>query len=92
MQSNAERFEDRDEPMQDGPGKEARLQRMMEGAIGRTPLDLARWAKQFKAAERDQAATRLVLAMAPQNPLIVKNGDINELVKQLVADPAYQLK
>lgn len=92
MQAGAESFEDRDEPMQDSPDKEARFRRMMEHAMRSTRPDLDRWAKQFKDAERDQAATRLVLAMAPQNPLIVKNGDINELVKQLVADPAYQLK
>lgn len=92
MESAAARFEERDEPMQDNPDKEARFARMMEHAMRSTRLDLERWAKQFKTVEREQAVTRLVLAMAPHNPLTVKSGDVNELVRQLVADPAYQLK
>ena len=42
--------------------------------------------------DREMAVTRTVLAMAPHNTPATKGGDVNELVKHLVADPAYQLK
>ncbi len=86
------RFDDNAERMEDRAGREARLQRRMDRSMGNVRVDLDRWAKAFPETERKSAITRVVLAMAPQNPVKTKTGDVNELVRQLVTDPAYQLK
>ena len=92
LEAMVARFDDRAERPEDRAGREARMQRRMDRAMGGVRVDLERWGRQFKVQDREQAVTRVVLAMAPHNPLTAKNGDVNELVKQLVADPTYQLK
>ena len=86
------RFDDNAERMEDRAGREARLQRMMDRSMGNVRVDLDRWSKTFPEPDRKPAITRAVLAMAPQNPVKSRTGDVSELVRQLVADPAYQLK
>lgn len=85
MRERAERFDGR-------AGREARLQRRMDRAMGAIRFHSDRWARQFRPQDREQAVMRTVLAMAPHNAPAAKGGDVNELVKHLVADPAYQLK
>ena len=62
-------------------------------------MDLPRWTGQFKARDGDTigAMAGVVLPMTPQNPLQpVMMADRSQeslaLVRQLVADPTYNLK
>jgi uncharacterized protein (DUF1800 family) len=87
-----EQMRERAERLDDRAGREARLQRRMDRAMGGIRFHPDRWARQFRPQDREMAVTRTVLAMAPHNAPAAKGGDVNELVKHLVADPAYQLK
>jgi uncharacterized protein (DUF1800 family) len=76
------------------PGREARQQRQMERQMGGIRWNLDKWAETFvqsdKIAARD-SMTRVVLAMAPQNASKAAEKPA-DWARQLVADPAYQLK
>ncbi len=89
---NEEQMRERAERLDDRAGKEARLQRRMDRTMGGIRFRPDRWARQFRPQDREQAVMRTVLAMAPHNAPAAIGGDLNELVKHLVADPAYQLK
>jgi uncharacterized protein (DUF1800 family) len=69
-------------------GPEARLRRAMERGMQTYAFDWDRWSRTLgKSANLD----RLVLATAPVNPPMDDAAGA-ERVRQLVADPAYQLK
>jgi uncharacterized protein (DUF1800 family) len=71
------------------PGRDARMQRQMERQMGGIRWNLDKWAKSF--ADDAPAMTRVVLPMAPQRA-IARLDNPADLVRQLVTDPAYQLK
>ena len=80
------------------PGRDARMQRQMERQMGGIRWNLDNWTKGFVDAPRGLSVatgvpqmTRVVLPMAPMRPLI-RNDNPADLVRQLVTDPAYQLK
>ena len=77
------------------PGRDARLQRQMERQMGGIRWNLDKWAGKFSANGQGTNAnhdmTRVVLAMAPQNPP-VEGEKPADWVRQLVYDPVYQLK
>ena len=80
------------------PGREARMQRQMERQMGGIHWNLDKWAKGFVDAERGLSVatglpelTRVVLPMAPLRA-VARNENPADLVRQLVVDPAYQLK
>ena len=80
------------------PGREARMQRQMERQMGGIYWNLDKWAKGFVDTERGLSAasgvpelTRVVLPMAPLRAVARKENPA-DLVRQLVVDPAYQLK
>lgn len=87
-----EKMRERAERLDDRAGREAHLRRRMDRDMGGIRFHPDRWARQFRPQDRELDVTRTVLAMAPHNALAAKGGDVNELVKHLVADPAYQLK
>jgi len=98
--SPRERFkrerEERGDPPPGRGGREARAERVMQRDIPRGTgmnMDLDKWAAQFRG-DNSMEITRLVLPMPPQNPLQAKSGpqDAMAQVRQLVADPTYQLK
>jgi len=80
------------------PGREARLRRQMERQMGGIRWNLDKWANGFVETGRGNtgatgmpALTRVVLPMAP----LVAVADTEspaDVVRQLVNDPAYQLK
>ena len=76
------------------PGREARMQRQMERQMGGIRWNLDKWAD-AAAGEKNTAGaerlTQLVLAIAPQSDLPT-NAKPADWARQLVADPAYQLK
>ena len=80
------------------PGRDARMQRQMERQMGGIRWNLDGWAKAFVEPQRGGSVatglremTRVVLPMAPmRNVSSVPNAA--DIVRQLVADPAYQLK
>jgi uncharacterized protein (DUF1800 family) len=77
------------------PGREARMQRQMERQMGGIRWNLDQWAEPLASNEKGEAGStrlaRVVLAVAPQSelPAQAKPAD---WVRQLVLDPAYQLK
>jgi hypothetical protein len=76
------------------PGREARMQRQMERQMGGIRWNLDKWAEAAAGAKGNPGAermTRLQLAIAPQSelPAQAKPAD---WARQLVLDPAYQLK
>ena len=80
------------------PGRDARVQRQMERQMGGIRWNLDGWAKAFVGPERDGSVatgiaemTRVVLPTAPMRS-ISSVGNTAEVARQLVADPAYQLK
>lgn len=77
------------------PGREQRMQRQMERQMGGIRWNLDKWAAQFaKGGNKPDAVanmTRVVLAMAPQGAAAVTDNPA-DWARQLVADPAYQLK
>ncbi len=80
------------------PGREARQQRQMERQMGGIRWNLDKWAGKFAGNGESDAnvngmrdMTRLVLAVAPQNPP-AKSEKPADWVRQLVYDPVYQLK
>jgi uncharacterized protein (DUF1800 family) len=86
------RFDEGAEGLDGRAGREARMQRRMDRALGGIRFRPDQWARQFSSQDREKSVTRTVLAMAPQIAPTAKVGDVNELLKHLVADPAYQLK
>ncbi len=80
------------------PGREARQQRQMERQMGGIRWNLDKWAGTF-AAKGEAAGdnkgmrdmTRLVLAVAPQNPPVMSDKPA-DWARQLVYDPVFQLK
>ncbi|MBL8519297.1 MAG: DUF1800 domain-containing protein [Betaproteobacteria bacterium] len=76
------------------PGREARMQRQMERQMGGIRWNLDRWAERTAGSGTSAGAqqmTRLVLALAPQEAL-PGQGKPADWARQLVHDPAYQLK
>ena len=77
------------------PGREARLQRQMERQMGGIRWNLDKWAGKFAGDGRNPAGlqdmTRVVLAVAPQNPPTASDKPA-DWARQLVYDPVYQLK
>ena len=71
------------------PGRDARMQRQMERQMGGIRWNLDKWAKSF--ADDVPGMTRVVLPMAPQRA-IARLDNPADLARQLVTDPAYQLK
>jgi uncharacterized protein (DUF1800 family) len=71
-----------------GRGDDARLRRAMEDAMSAYAVNVPRWQKSLAApADRE----RLLLAMPAVNPASHAVDDA-DLVRALVADPAYQLR
>jgi hypothetical protein len=80
------------------PGRDARLQRQMERQMGGIRWNLDKWANGFVDAEHGRnvatgmpAMTRVVLPMAPLH-VVARADKPADVVRQLVIDPAYQLK
>jgi uncharacterized protein (DUF1800 family) len=80
------------------PGREARMQRQMERQMGGIRWNLDKWADGVaKSASNDKSPvgaermSRLLLAIAPQSELSA-NAKPADWARQLVLDPAYQLK
>ncbi len=76
-------------------GREARMQRQMERQMGGIRWNLDKWAAGFGASGSGfQDMSRVVLAIAPAaNAMDEKaRGNPADWARQLVADPAYQLK
>ena len=77
------------------PGREARQRRQMERQMGGIRWNLDKWADKFAGDGRNPAAlrdmTRVVLAVAPQNPPTASEKPA-DWARQLVYDPVYQLK
>ncbi len=77
------------------PGREARQQRQMERQMGGIRWNLDKWAEGYASragkTEAMQGMTRVVLAVAPQNPPIASEKP-SDWARQLVYDPVYQLK
>ena len=77
------------------PGRDARLQRQMERQMGGIRWNLDKWAGKFTGDGRNadslQDMTRVVLAVAPQNPPAASDKP-SDWARQLVYDPVYQLK
>ena len=79
----------RDDMAQDAAkGPEARFRRMMERGMQTYAFDWDRWSRTL---ERGAPVASLVLATAAVNPAPA-GAEGAELVRHLVADPAYQLK
>lgn len=75
-------------------GREARMQRQLQKQMGTVNWNLDKWALNYQQAHGSstlQDLTRVVLAIAPQAPLAPTENP-SDWVRQLVADPAYQLK
>lgn len=102
---NADARPPRGDPMPPETGPEARRERLMQRALerdrGRAGLrmDLPRWTGQFKSRDGDAsgAMAGVVLPMAPQNPvqsvlMADRSQEALAQVRQLVADPTYNLK
>ena len=80
------------------PGREARQQRQMERQMGGIRWNLDKWAGKFAGKGETDASvkgmrdmTRLVLAVAPQNPPVASEKPA-DWARQLVYDPVFQLK
>jgi uncharacterized protein (DUF1800 family) len=89
------------------PGREARMQRQMERQMGGIRWNLDKWANGFNPTSNPaglQDMTRVILAIAPikpPTPLASATGTAGneasavngaDWARQLVGDPAYQLK
>ena len=75
-------------------GREARMQRQLQKQMGTLHWNLDKWASHYQqehGANALQDMTRVVLAIAPQNPVTASSNPA-DWARQLVADPAYQLK
>src|SRR5260221_7120314 len=77
------------------PGREGRMQRQMERQMGGIRWNLDKWAAGFTGSRGLQDMTQVVLAIAPSeipagNDALT--GNPADWARQLVADPAYQLK
>ncbi|MBL8515091.1 MAG: DUF1800 domain-containing protein [Betaproteobacteria bacterium] len=79
------------------PGREGRMQRQMERQMGGIRWNLDKWAAGVagaKDAAGAQKLSRLLLAVAPQSelPELSNGAKPADWARQLVLDPAYQLK
>jgi uncharacterized protein (DUF1800 family) len=77
------------------PGKEGRMARQMERSMGGIKWNLDAWSSRYveqRGATARQDMTRVLLAMTPQAATQVTAEKPADWVRQLVADPAYQLK
>ena len=79
-------------------GRDARLQRQMERQMGGIRWNLDKWAKAYVDPERGLTVaagvpemTRVVLPMAPLRT-VASFDNPADIARQLVVDPAYQLK
>ncbi len=87
------------EPSQGPPGKEGRMARQMERSMGGIKWNLDAWSHHFveqRGVTAKQDMTQVLLAIAPQaasqsTPQPVSDNPA-DWARQLVADPAYQLK
>ncbi|MBL0125724.1 MAG: DUF1800 domain-containing protein [Betaproteobacteria bacterium] len=80
------------------PGREARQRRQMERQMGGIRWNLDKWADKFAGSGSNPVPrqglmdmTRVVLAVAPQNPPTTSDKPA-DWARQLVHDPVYQLK
>lgn len=80
------------------PGRDARMRRQMERQMGGIRWNLDNWAKGFSDAGRGRSLasgvaemTRVVLPMVPMQ-MVANTDNPADVVRQLVTDPAYQLK
>ena len=80
------------------PGRDARMRQQMDRQMGGIRWNLDNWAKGYVDIERGASAatgmpemTRVILPMAPLH-LVAKFDNPADVVRQLVLDPAYQLK
>ena len=80
------------------PGRDGRMQRQMERQMGGIRWNLDKWARGFVDAGQGRSAaagmpemTRVVLPMAPLQTVAMAENPA-DVVRQLVIDPAYQLK
>jgi uncharacterized protein (DUF1800 family) len=83
------------EPGQSPPGKEGRKVLQMERSMGGIKWNLDAWSSRYveqRGATAKQDMTRVLLAMAPQSASQAASDKPADWVRQLVADPAYQLK
>jgi uncharacterized protein (DUF1800 family) len=81
------------------PGKEGRMARQMERSMGGIKWNLDAWSSRYveqRGVTAKQDMTQVLLAMAPQGAPQAASQSASEKpadwVRQLVADPAYQLK
>jgi hypothetical protein len=77
------------------PGKEGRMARQMERSMGGIKWNLDAWSSRYveqRGATARQDMTRVLLAMTPQAATQITAEKPADWVRQLVADPAYQLK
>ena len=80
------------------PGKEGRMARQMERSMGGIKWNLDAWSQRFaeqRGANARQDMTRVVLAMMPQTASSTATSTLDkpaDWARQLVGDPAYQLK
>ena len=77
------------------PGKEGRMARQMERSMGGIKWNLDAWSNRYveqRGATAKQDMTRVLLAIAPQGATQITAEKPSDWVRQLVADPAYQLK
>ena len=71
------------------PGRDARMRRQMERQMGGIRWNLDKWAKDFGTGVPEM--TRVILPMAPMTAVASADNPA-DIVRQLVVDPAYQLK
>jgi uncharacterized protein (DUF1800 family) len=77
------------------PGKEGRMARQMERSMGGIKWNLEAWSSRYveqRGVTAKQDMTRVLLAMAPQPATQITAEKPADWARQLVADPAYQLK
>ena len=91
------------EPSQGPPGKEGRMARQMERSMGGIKWNLEAWSSRYveqRGITAKQDMARVLLALAPQASTQTATQTATpesaekpaDWVRQLVADPAYQLK
>jgi uncharacterized protein (DUF1800 family) len=98
MRSIDEMAERNGDPM--SAGKAGRMQRQMDRQMGGIQWNLDAWSKRYverRGSDGVEDLTRMVVAIAPQNSGekaggATANNAVADWVRQLVADPAYQLK
>lgn len=77
------------------PGKAGRMARQMERSMGGIKWNLDAWSSRYveqRGVTAKQDMTQVLLAIAPQTTAQTTPEKPADWVRQLVADPAYQLK